>query len=60
MQCVLAGLTMDQCLVYLDDIVVFAPTFNEHLKGISEAVGCRPEGESKRQFVRKFATSDIL
>ena len=31
MECVLAGLMYEQCLIYLDDIIVFSSTFNEHL-----------------------------
>ena len=31
MQCVLAGLSGTHCLVYLDDIIVFGTTFEEHL-----------------------------
>jgi len=38
MQRVLAGMTMEQCLVYLDDIIVFAPTFNEHLRRLQEVL----------------------
>ena len=32
MECVLAGLTFEQCLIYLDDIVVFSATFPQHLE----------------------------
>ena len=32
MECVLAGLTGEQCLIYLDDIIVFSSTFEEHLQ----------------------------
>ena len=32
MQCVLAGLSGTHCLVYLDDIIVFSTTFEEHLQ----------------------------
>ena len=35
MECVLAGLTGEQCLIYLDDIVVFSNTFDEHLKRLN-------------------------
>ena len=31
MECVLAGLVGEQCLIYLDDIIVFSSTFKEHL-----------------------------
>eukprot|EP00731_Ephydatia_muelleri_P031255 Em0022g769a len=31
-ECVLAGLTYEQCLIYLDDIVVFSVTFDKHLE----------------------------
>lgn len=34
MDTVLAGLKWQMCLVYLDDVVVFAPTFEEHLQRI--------------------------
>ena len=32
MNLVLAGLTYESCLVYLDDIIVFAPTLETHLE----------------------------
>ena len=32
METVLAGLTWSQCLIYLDDIVVYSSTFDQHLK----------------------------
>lgn len=35
MECVLAGLKGEQCLIYLDDIIVFSGTFQEHLKRLS-------------------------
>ena len=31
MECVLAGLTGEQCLIYIDDIIVSSRTFPEHL-----------------------------
>ena len=31
MTCVLSGLTNDQCLIYIDDIIVFSAMFSEHL-----------------------------
>ena len=32
MECVLAGLTYEQCLIYIDDIIVFSATFSQHLE----------------------------
>ena len=32
MDCVLAGLTFEQCLIYIDDIIVFSYTFPQHLE----------------------------
>ena len=31
MECILSGLTYSQCLIYLDDIIIFSSTFREHL-----------------------------
>ena len=31
MACVLSGLTSEQCLIYIDDIIIFSATFSEHL-----------------------------
>ena len=32
MECALAGLNNDQCLIYLDDIIIFSSSFPEHLQ----------------------------
>ena len=32
MECVLAGVSGEQCLTYLDDIIVFSTTFQEHVQ----------------------------
>ena len=31
MECALSGLTNEQCLIYLDDIIIFSSSFKEHL-----------------------------
>ena len=38
MECVLAGLTPTQCLSYLDDIIVFATTFDDHLSHLEHVL----------------------
>ena len=35
MECVLAGLTYERCLVYLDDMVIFSITFPQHLERLT-------------------------
>ena len=32
MECILAGLSGEQCLIYLDDVIIFSTTFEEHLE----------------------------
>ena len=32
MECVLAGLSPEQCLIYLDDVIIFSSNFDEHLE----------------------------
>ena len=32
MECILAGIMDDECLIYIDDIVVFNQSFKEHLQ----------------------------
>ena len=39
MECVLAGLNMDECLIYLDDIIVFGHSVEEHLKRLDKVLG---------------------
>ena len=38
MDCVLAGLSPEQCLIYLDDIIVFSQTFQGHLQRLSNVL----------------------
>ena len=32
MECTLSGLTPEQCLIYLDDIIIYSATFEDHLQ----------------------------
>ncbi len=43
MELVLAGLRWHTCLVYLNDIIIFGRTFEEHLQRLHEVLGCLRE-----------------
>lgn len=47
MDVMLAGLKWNTCLVYLDDIVVFAPNFNEHLLRLESVLKCLRQANLK-------------
>ena len=38
MDCVLAGLKWTKALVYLDDVVIFSPSFDQHLSDLAEVL----------------------
>ena len=40
MQCVLAGISGEVCLAYLDDIIIFSSTFEVHLNRLDEVLRC--------------------
>ena len=47
MEAVLAGLQYDICLIYLDDIIIFSKTFEEHMKRLEEIFGRLREANLK-------------
>ena len=58
MDLVLAGLTWIECMVYLDDIIIFSPTWHEHLKRLENVFNRLREYKlkakmSKCQFGRR-------
>jgi len=38
MECILCGLTYETCLIYLDDVIIFSCTFEEHLLRLEEVL----------------------
>ena len=38
MECVLGGLTGEQCLIYIDDVIVFSSTFQEHMNRLERVL----------------------
>ena len=47
MECVLAGLNWQICLLYLDDVIVFARSFEEHLKRLEQVISKIQESRLK-------------
>ena len=60
MECVLAGITGEQCLIYLDDIIVFSKTVDEQLKRlISVFLALRNAGLKLKPAKWYFAQSKV-
>ena len=58
MECVLAGLVPNECLIYLDDIIVFSTSFADHLTRLEAVFQCLQQAglklkPSKCHFARK-------
>ena len=47
MDCVLSGLLWKSCLVYLDDVIVFSKTFEEHQEHLEQVFGALAEANLK-------------
>jgi len=60
MECVLAGLVGEQCLIYLDDIIVLSPTFKEHLPCLSRVFQALNEaGLQLKPFKCHFTLKEV-
>ena len=46
METVLRGLTWKQCLIYLDDVIIFSPDFDTHLEHIETVLIRLKEGDT--------------
>jgi len=61
MECILAGLRPSQCLIYLDDIIVFSPSFPEHLNQLAEVLQqLRKAGLKLKAKKCEFARREVL
>ena len=58
MNSVLAGLTWSRCLVYLDDVLIFAPTYEEHKRRL-EAVLERFNAVNLRLKLSKCSATNL-
>ena len=60
MDCVLAGLRGEQCLIYLDDIVVFSKTFQEHIVRLTNVFqALRQAGPTLKLSKCNFAQREV-
>ena len=60
MECVLAGLTEKQCLIYLDDIVVFSKPFREHIERLTNVFqALRQAGLTLKSNKCHFARKEV-
>ena len=58
MECILAGITDDECLIYIDDIIVFSQSFEEHLQRLRHVfqrlqIACLKLKPEKCKFAQK-------
>jgi len=60
MECVLAGLTYEQCVIYLDDVIVFSATFDEHLLRFHNVLAALREAHLQlKLFKCSFACTEV-
>jgi hypothetical protein len=60
MESVLAGLTWEECLVYLDDIIIYARNFNEHLERLKHVFERLRDGGLKIKLDKyKFLVEEV-
>lgn len=61
MDTVLSGLKWQTCLVYLDDVIVFAPTFDEHLHRLQTVLeAIKASGLTLKPQKCHFAYEELL
>ena len=60
MECVLAGLSGEQCLIHLDDIIVFSSSFEDHLVCLTSVLQCVREAGLKLKPIKcHFAMEQV-
>lgn len=60
MDLVLAGLRWTSCLVYLDDVIVYSKTVEEHVSRLAEVLGCLRAANLKLKLSKcSFANDHI-
>ena len=60
MECMLAGLTPKQCLIYLDDVIIFSASFQEHLQRLGAVFARLEEAGLKLKLAKcQFAKDKV-
>ena len=60
MECVLAGLSGEECLIYLDDVIVFSVSFKEHLERLARVFGALQKAQLKLKLSKcHFAQREV-
>ena len=60
MECVLAGLSGEECLIYLDDVIVFSVSFKEHLERLARVFDALQKAHLKLKLSKcHFAQREI-
>lgn len=61
MECVLAGLSPEECLIYLDDVIIFSSSFIDHLKSLYNVLErLRSSGLRLKLKKCQFAKQQVL
>lgn len=60
MECVLAGLSGEECLIYLNDLIVFSVSFKEHLECLARVFGALQRAQLKLKLSKcHFAQREV-
>ena len=60
MECVLAGLSGEECLIYLDDVIVFSVSFKEHLERLARVFSALQKAQLKLKLSKcHFAQREV-
>ncbi|KZS13083.1 Uncharacterized protein APZ42_021817 [Daphnia magna] len=60
MDIILAGLRWTTCLVYLDDVIVYSATFEQHLERLQSVLGCLAKANLKLKWSKCSFTKNTL
>ena len=53
MECVLTGLSGEECLIYLDDVIVFSVSFKEHMDWLTKVFAALEKAKLKLKLSKR-------